>query len=239
MSDTLSDLEIRRAELECEKLQAEIAEKRLAWWKRPAYLGGAAPVVIALAGVASAWAAGFFETQRANLAREVAVLEASVSGLDSEEARLTQVLSDSQNEIDTTYLRLKNAEGHARYTQEQIDSLYASIEGEAPRGAPLADLRFALEAEWVDEPHMEEAAAALRALELEAGIAADLEDIADLAQEDLRKLIEAVPASDWAKSLTYDPLAESRGALKAADGAYYIIETGEVLDQDAFDALDN
>ena len=90
----MSDLEIRRAELECEKLQAEIAEKRLAWWKRPAYLGGAAPVVIALAGLLSAWAAGFFETQRANLAREVATLEASVAGLTGEEVRMTQVLLD-------------------------------------------------------------------------------------------------------------------------------------------------
>ncbi|MEO0912120.1 MAG: hypothetical protein AAFY59_03910, partial [Pseudomonadota bacterium] len=217
MSDRLADLEVRRAQLECDKLAAEIAEKRLAWWKRPAYLGGAAPVVIALAGVLSAWAAGFFDTQRANLERDLAALEASVADLGQEEARLRTMLADNQLRIDTAYLKTKNALEHAQYTAQLIGTAYEAAA--RPFGTPFEDFRAALARDAVSLPPA--AAQALEFMIAEADIARDVAGIEREAQEDLSALIEALPASDWAKLLTYDPIAEGKGALKTPDGEYY------------------
>ncbi len=71
----LESLDIERRRLEVEKLRAEIEQVRLAWWKRPGYLGGLVPIVIAIVGFSSAWISGYFDTQRQNLKNEISGLE--------------------------------------------------------------------------------------------------------------------------------------------------------------------
>ena len=62
------------AQLECEKLRREIASMDLSWWKRPAYLGVAVPLAIAILGFLAALLSGYFSDIRDTLQREVDAL---------------------------------------------------------------------------------------------------------------------------------------------------------------------
>jgi hypothetical protein len=111
-------LDLERSRLELEKLRAEIDEVRLAWWKRPGYIGGLVPVVIAVVGFWSAWITGYFDTQRQNLKNEIANLEI-------ERDQLSSANREIQRKIDDAFLRLKVAAGEASYALGHVQAIPA------------------------------------------------------------------------------------------------------------------
>ena len=62
------------AELEAEKLRREIAALDLIWWKRPAYLAVAVPILLAVIGFFSALLSGYFSDKRSSLKAEIETL---------------------------------------------------------------------------------------------------------------------------------------------------------------------
>ena len=104
----LQRLELQKHELECEKLRLEIERMDFAWWKRPGYIGSLVPIVIALAGLISAWATGYFNTEREILNNEIKTL--TLTRDDLEEAK-----DEIQQHIDNVYVQLKFISFEASY----------------------------------------------------------------------------------------------------------------------------
>lgn len=129
MAESLEQLEIEKRRLECDKLRAEIAEASIAWWKRPGYLGGLAPVLIAVVGFFSVWSTGFFDTQRATLKTEV-------EGLKAQQAELQKANAEAQRRIDDAYISLKMASADTAYAVSHFQSLPV---GDDPLGKAIVE----------------------------------------------------------------------------------------------------
>jgi hypothetical protein len=196
------DLEKRR--LECEKLRAEIAQVAYPWWKRAGYIGSLVPIVIALVGFFSAFASGYFDTERKNLKTEI-------DGLTLKRDQLAAANDEIQKKIDDSYLKLKIASSEARYALGHIrdmpirKEMAASIESALGAMPPKT-------AEPVRE-----------ALNL-YGLANDIAKITGKELEDLEKNLQAIPASKWVTELKptlrgmYLP---DKALLEAPDGRFY------------------
>ncbi|MCP4296395.1 MAG: hypothetical protein GY786_12375 [Proteobacteria bacterium] len=63
-----------RRHLEIKKLDIEIAQLRLPWWKKPSYLGVFLPVAIATLTLAGAVFTGYFDAERVRLKNEKILL---------------------------------------------------------------------------------------------------------------------------------------------------------------------
>ncbi len=64
------------SDLERQKLELEIRELQLAWWKRPPYLGVALPVVLAVVGFLSVLWSGYFDSRKVILESQIEELRA-------------------------------------------------------------------------------------------------------------------------------------------------------------------
>ena len=197
------DLEKRR--LECEKLRAEIGQVTLAWWKRPGYIGGLAPIILALVGFSSAWIGGYFETQRTNLANEIKFL-----GLERDRSNGTN--EEIQRRIDDAYLRLKNASGEATYAIGHIRGL----------GPPPKDARAMIEAALDKVPS--DVAEALVDIFHRYDFTDEIVEITENELNGLNDTLKGIPASEWAIKLRYHPMAASENSLIAPDGRYYHLD---------------
>ncbi len=212
----LESLDIERRRLEVEKLRAEIEQVRLAWWKRPGYLGGLVPIVIAIVGFSSAWISGYFDTQRQNLKNEI-------SGLEVESDRLNVANQEIQRKIDDAYLRLKVASYEARYA---LGHVRAFPFGESSRerikaasGSLPPDIANAIND-------------LMERLEF-------IDTIVEITDSDLEKLddtLKGIPASRWATELYYEPFPD-QNILIAPDGNLYHIERRKYYTREEFDRI--
>ena len=209
----LAQLDIERKRLELEKLRAEIAETSLAWWKRPGYLGGLTPIMLALVGVGTAWTTGFFDTQRQELATEISVLM-------QEKTTLAQAVEQTQSAIDLGYLQARLAAEDARYALGHFNAFSGEFSTAATtllasQDSLPGDLSTALN-ELLD-------------------MSAERFNIVQISKTSINDLLgrlEQVAASPWAKELTTDPFLSSKGLLAAPDGRLFDVAKGRFLTGD-------
>ena len=121
----ISALSLKKAALECQKLEAEIVQVKLKWWKRPGYIGGLVPIVLAIVGFLSATSVGYFDSRRQLLELSVQTLQfekddlvENTVALQEEQKTLTATnralklkITQNQDKIDQSYIELKFA-GH-------------------------------------------------------------------------------------------------------------------------------
>ena len=216
------ELELLRKRLECEKLQAEIDQTRLSWWKRPGYIGGLAPIVIALVGFASAFAAGYFDTRRE-------VLESQVGNLESQRTQLTSTIASLEDEQEALSERNRGLIAENQRIQEQVDKTYISLK------VAGSDLFYAVSHLRACGPPMsDEQKAALQAgidgsEDPTPGLLRSLMDchenvhvllpIVGASYQDYSERLSSVPASEWAKALT--PEIGPIPILRSPDGRVY------------------
>ena len=227
------DTQLEKCRLECEKLRAEIDQARTAWWKRPGYLGALAPIVLAAAGLFSAWITGFFDTQRDLLQNEIkglqleqaqlqktnletdvqtTVLQGEIKILRQEQTRLEKSTKEMRNKIDDAYLRLKVASGEAGYAISHIRGIRLSIDEAREKVSSASDKLPSDVADVLDQ--------AFRQFEF-------TKMIAEITEKEIRSLddtLETIPASEWATKLYYEPGPAAKYTLISPDGAYYHIE---------------
>ena len=200
-----NELELEKHRLENEKLRREIRQESLAWWKRPGYIGGVTPLLLATLGFASAWGTGFFDTQRAKLKNEVKDLQQQQVELRNQNQQLN---AEIQTTIDQAYLSLKVAVAEATYA-------FGHLRGTGP----------ALSAE--ERKSVEQATRALsppvRGLVdrlLQANDMARM--IVPITEKELLALnqrLSSIPASKWALEL--QPEIGPGPMMRAPDGRIY------------------
>ncbi len=211
----LVQLDLERKRLELEKLRAEIAEVSLAWWKRPGYLGGLTPIMLAIVGVGTAWTTGYFDTQRQELAMEI-------SSLEDEKSVLAQSVTQTQLAIDLGYLQTRLAAEDADYalghfnafSEDFGEAVTKLLEGEANLPA-------------------EQSAALNQMLETSAE-RFNIVKITEALIKELLNRLEQIDASVWAKELTTDPFLSSKGLLVAPDGGVFdVLKARFLTDEEA------
>jgi DNA repair exonuclease SbcCD ATPase subunit len=116
-----------RTKLEIEKLQAEVRELQMAFWKKPAYLGVFLPVGLAVITLFAAIVTGYFSAERKRLEAEKAQLQSELNAMNSKKDTL---------EVQTTQLR---KDGQAIVTQLRT-SLDAMKKAADDKDGQLADL---------------------------------------------------------------------------------------------------
>lgn len=224
-------LELEKARLECEKLQAEIAQVRLEWWKRPGYIGSLAPIVLAVVGFLSAFWTGYFDTRRETLENQVNNLEYQQSQLEEETTQLrdeqealkhqNQVLvsenEQMQKKIDETYINLKVAGSDLAYTVGHLRAC----------GPPLSDEEIS-KLSSVDNFGEAGVSHILNKL---SSCYENLHLILPIAERDFQdyeEKLSKIPASTWAKELT--PEIGPIPILRAPDGRVYHPATSKFYD---------
>jgi hypothetical protein len=207
-SSALELLEIEKRRLECDKLRAEIAEVSVAWWQRPGYIGGIAPILIAVVGFLSVWSTGFFDTQRATLRSEVENLKVQETALQERAGELARANAEIQQRIDDAYIRLKLASSDARYALSHLQGLGLHIsDGDRKR----------VEASLTDVPPG--VSALVRDLLDRDQLAGEIVPITEEELKGLASSLDAIPASTWATEL--EPTIGRVPALRAPDGRIY------------------
>lgn len=221
MGDTeaeLAALEVERKRLELEKLRVEIAEASLSWWKRPGYLGGLTPIILALVGVGTAWVTGFFDTQRQELATEI-------RSLQQEKAELSQEVEQTQLAIDLGYLQARLAAEDADYALGHFNAFSEDFTGAVNT---LLDHQDQLPAELYG------------ALNEMLDASAERFNIVRITEASINELLgrlEQIDASPWARELTTDPIMSSRGLLVSPDGEVFDVAKARFLTKEEADAL--
>ena len=201
-------LEIEKRRLECDKLRAEIAEVSVAWWQRPGYIGGIAPILIAVVGFLSVWSTGFFDTQRATLKSEVETLKVQETALQNRTEELSRANAEIQQRIDDAYITLKLASSEARYALGHLQGL----------GPRISDGdRTLVEASLTDVPPG--VSALVRELLDRDQLAGTIVPITEQELKGLATSLDAIPASTWATEL--EPEIGPVPALRAPDGRFY------------------
>lgn len=210
-SDTrLVELEIERSRLECQKLQVEIEQIRQPLWKRASYIASMSPIILALVAFLSAWITGYFNTERQQL-------ESDIAGLED---RRTQLIADSeamQKQIDTVYLRLKRTAGEASYA-------IGHIRGWDGDGRWTKTINKVAEQDIVvDGLNLGDT------LRQREAIVNDIVEITEGELEKIDKTLAEVPASDWSRTLYYEP-GPAEDTVHAPDGRLYRIDSGLYFD---------
>ncbi len=90
MSEETVNLSEEKAQLECEKLRAEIQAIRYPVHKTPGFYAAVTPIILAIVGVIFTWSSGWFDIQRTRISNEKTLLEAENSRLTDEKERLTE-----------------------------------------------------------------------------------------------------------------------------------------------------
>lgn len=201
-------LELEKRCLEIEKLRNEIAHESLAWWKRPGYIGGVTPLVLAILGFFSAWATGFFDTQRARLKSDVESLQVQKDKLHAQNSQLTNQNAEIQATVDHAYISLKLATADARYALSHLRAT-----GPAISQVQRKDLEGAVKA--LPESTRGVIERLMRADE-------NAEQIVPITEQELKTLsqrLTTIPASRWATEL--EPIIGPTPGLRAPDGRVY------------------
>ena len=111
-----------RNKLEIEKLQAEVRELQLAFWKKPAYLGVFLPVGLAVITLLGAVFSGYFsaerkrlEAEKAQLQNELNAMQAKRDTLQTQTAQLRKdgqtIVKQLQTSLDTMKLAANDKDG--------------------------------------------------------------------------------------------------------------------------------
>lgn len=198
-------LDLERRRLECEKLRAEIAQTSAPWWTRPGYIGSLVPIVIALVGFFSALAAGFFDTERAQLKTEI-------EALTLKRDQLHAANEEIQKKIDDAYLLLRLAASEAEYAIGHITSL------EPLRGELVATVSAAARTLPGDE------AAAVSELLAQYELSTDIAGITAESLAEVQTSLARIPASPWAAELKptlKGLIVPDKALLEAPDGRFY------------------
>lgn len=206
----LAELEVEHKRLELEKLRAEISEASLAWWKRPGYLGGLTPIILALVGVGTAWITGFFDTQRQELASEILSLE-------QEKTVLAQEIEQAQLAIDLGYLQARLAAEDTDYALGHFDAFSEDFTGAVNT---FLDHQDDLPAELYG--------ALNELLDASAG-RFNIVKITEASIDELLERLDKIAASPWAKELTTDPFLASLGLLTSPDGKIFDVTKARFL----------
>lgn len=82
--DLKLQLELKKIELECEKVRAQIAAVPTSLWQRPAFAGSFSTVAVAIIGLIGGQLSGFFDMRQATIAANVVTIEAEKTLLQSE-----------------------------------------------------------------------------------------------------------------------------------------------------------
>ncbi|MDX1927645.1 MAG: hypothetical protein SFV81_14080 [Pirellulaceae bacterium] len=119
------ELEMKR--LQRDKLRAEVRDASLAWWKRPSYIASAAPIVLAIAGIFTAWFTGFFNREREILKAEIDTLQVAKDKLDQQTTAAKKELEAAversrqlQKITDEVYIKVLFHSSGARYAVSMI-----------------------------------------------------------------------------------------------------------------------
>ena len=201
-------LELEKRRLEIEKLRNEIAHESLAWWKRPGYIGGLTPLVLAILGLFSAWATGFFDTQRARLKSDVEGLQVQKDKLQAQNSQLTNQNAQIQATVDHAFISLKLATADATYALSHLRGTGPSL-SEAERKQLEAGIKA------LPEPSRALIERLRRADE-------NMEQIVPITEQELKTLsqrLTTIPASRWATEL--EPVIGPAPLLRAPDGRVY------------------
>ncbi|WP_298355827.1 hypothetical protein [uncultured Litoreibacter sp.] len=204
------ELDLERQRLENEKLRAEIEQVSLSWWKRPGYLGSMTPVLIALAGVFTAWVSGYFDTQRTQLSNDIVALEA-------DKMDLTQGIADAQKIIDLGYLRIRMAAQEASYALGHFGSFSEEFSNSIQTLNRLSDA------------FPDEGISAVNTLTDAAANRFNIVQITEESLEDLTQTVQQIDASDWAKELQTGPFLTSLELFESEDGCYFDVGLGLFL----------
>lgn len=210
--EELQKIELEKRRLELEKMRVDIADASKAFWMRPGYLAGLSPLLIALAGVFTAWVTGYFDTQRSQLATEIAALE-------TEKTALVEDVAKAQNAIDIGYLRIRMAAEEAQYALGHFGSYSEEYSRAIQR-------LIALSVTMPDE--------ALSALNVITDLSADRFNIIQITEEslsDLNSTLAEIEASDWAKELSTDPILTAQGLFRSPDGKLYDVRQARFLSE--------
>jgi hypothetical protein len=206
-------LELEEKRLKCDKLRAEIARDRLAWWKQPGYVSSMVPIVIGIVGLLTAWATGFFDRERAHLRAEREQLRADVTTLQQTREGLTAQAKELEGQVREAAATRDRLAGENRKLQRRVDDSYVQLsEG-------IARSKYTL-AHAINQPPFtkDQAArvdAALKGLPPEAAepirgalrLIDEMQLIAkwtDKLLEELRARVEQFNPSPWAKELRFD-----------------------------------
>ncbi len=259
VESALEQLELERKQLENDKLRAEVDQARLSWWKRPGYFAGAAPILIALAGVFTAWVTGYFDTQREQLATEISVLEKDVGELAAEK----EALESDRSELEAANAELEDSSARlaAEKSTLELERIALLAESEklsqeiaaAKQSLDLAYLRIRVAAEDAKYAlkHFESYAAETGdytqyIIERMDALPDDVQpqmfglfellanrfNVVLITQESLGQLddrLASIETSPWTKTLRWEPFLSQEGLMQDEDGKYYDIENGRFL----------
>lgn len=198
-------LELEKARLECQKIEAEIEQVRLQWWKRPGYIGGLVPIVITFIGFISAVASGYFDTQRDLLQSQVDSLGIEKKSIEEETERLqsrqddlrvqNQVLvAESerlQEKIDAVYIDLRLGAANLDYAVGHLGACKPDIDPEVLDGLSRRD------SSTLDAP----AKSVVAELVVCYGIVQMLVGFIGDDFTEYQQNLADIPASDWVKEL--------------------------------------
>lgn len=195
-----------KSRLEIRKLEYEILQLRLAWWKRPSYI---VPVVT-LVGLLTGWLSGYFPGEREQLKQEVSDLRGRKVELVSEALWLTESLDRLQAEkkliqqnIDRAYVNLRRDLKEAEYALSHFRAVRTLSDADLTR---LGEIRRSL-----DKADADRFAVPMDAYEFVRAIRPDE------VFEDVSLMIESMPASSRAKSVRIEPTGpDEQGRLMIA-----------------------
>ena len=218
------DLDLEKRRLECDKIRAEISQIELAWWKRPSYIGGIAPIFIALVGFLSVWSTGFFESQRAEPRSEIEKLDTEQKDLSDYNQKLVQSSTEIQNQIDQAYLSIKIAVLNSSYALRHMRAT-----GPALTDADREQVYMVLKEMPADVSELVQ-----RLLEKESFS----EIIVPSTEKELQaldRMLQNIPASEWAAEL--QPIIAPGTVLQAPDGRFYNLADGKFYEK--FEDIEN
>lgn len=198
-------LELEKTRLECQKIEAEIEQVRLQWWKRPGYIGGLVPIVITVIGFLSAVASGYFDTQRELLQSQVDGLVNEKKGIEEATARLRSDQVDLltknqalvaaserlQETIDTVYINLRMGVADLDYGVAHLQTCQPAV---PPREL---DRLLRENGSTLDAPAKSAVAELVECYRIVQILLYSIDNEFDRYQQDLAD----IPASAWVKEL--------------------------------------
>jgi hypothetical protein len=125
-----------KAELECEKLRAEIESLRKPLWQTAPFYTGVLPTLLAAIGLAATYFSGWFDVQRTRLTSEKTLLEAQTERLRIDRAALQADTHEQQARVAQVQEEIQKLRTHESDLTNQVAKL----------GRERDDLRLANEA---------------------------------------------------------------------------------------------
>jgi len=199
-------IEVEMKRLQCEKLRAEIRDISLSWWQRSGYIASMAPIVLAIAGVFSAWASGFFNRERSKLQADIVQLTGARAKLEKETEKAQQELTSAkerakhaQNLIDEVFLKVSFHSFGSRYALGHVmieaPGDWSGVKEIDKAESTVKQLKELADA---DRRHLD------RVFE-EFRIALDMINAVKASMKSVEKLLSQIPASERVKRVQINP----------------------------------